>query len=180
MKPKRDAQLAASRTKDAEAYTREWWLFGKPRQELRPALNRLVRYIATVETTKHRTFQFLDISILPDNRLVCLASDDAFSLGVLSAWPHLVWTTANKGKLESRPIYTKSRCFDPFPFPAANDIQKQRIRTIAENLDAHRKRVLAEHPHLTLTGLYNILEKLRAGTQPDALAPGAAASSTTA
>ena len=47
----------------------------------------------------------------------------------------------------------------------------QRIRAIAEDLDAHRKRVLAEHPHLTLTGLYNVLEKLRAGAQPAALSP---------
>jgi hypothetical protein len=31
--------------------------------------------------------------------------------------------------------------------------------------------VLAEHAHLTLTGLYNVLEKLRAGTAPDALDP---------
>jgi hypothetical protein len=29
--------------------------------------------------------------------------------------------------------------------------------------------VLAEHPHLTLTGLYNVLEKLRAGANPDGL-----------
>jgi hypothetical protein len=34
----------------------------------------------------------------------------------------------------------------------------------------HRKRVIADHPHLTLTGLYNVLEKLRAGTAPDVLA----------
>jgi hypothetical protein len=67
------------------------------------------------------------------------------------------------------PVYSKSRCFDPFPFPAANDLQKHRIRTIAGDLDAHRKRVLAEHPHLTLTGLYNVLEKLRAGQQPSTL-----------
>lgn len=33
----------------------------------------------------------------------------------------------------------------------------------AKSLDAHRKRILAEHPHLTLTGLYNVLERLRAG-----------------
>src|SRR5712692_9251192 len=46
---------------------------------------------------------------------------------------------------------------------------KQTIRVIAEELDAHRKRVLAEHPQLTLTGLYNVLEKLRAGTKPDEL-----------
>jgi len=69
------------------------------------------------------------------------------------------------------PRYSKSRCFDPFPFPVANDLQKQRIRAIAEELDAHRKRVLEDHPHLTLTGLYNVLEKLRAGSAPDALDP---------
>jgi hypothetical protein len=32
--------------------------------------------------------------------------------------------------------------------------------------------VLAEHTHLTLTGLYNVLDKLRAGTAPDALDTG--------
>ena len=36
------------------------------------------------------------------------------------------------------------------------------FRKLAEELDAHRKRVQAQHG-LTLTGLYNILEKLRAG-----------------
>ena len=41
--------------------------------------------------------------------------------------------------------------------------KKHRIRQIAERLDANRKRVLAEHAHLTLTGLYNVLERLRAG-----------------
>lgn len=64
------------------------------------------------------------------------------------------------------PRYSKSRCFDPFPFPAADDLQRQRIRAIAEDLDAHRKRVLSEHAHLTLTGLYNVQEKLKAGVAP--------------
>ena len=36
------------------------------------------------------------------------------------------------------------------------------IRKLAEELDAHRKRVQAQHG-LTLTGLYNVLEKIRAG-----------------
>jgi hypothetical protein len=48
-------------------------------------------------------------------------------------------------------------------------LQEQRIRAIAEDLDAHRKRVLTEHPHLTLTGLYKVLERLRAGATPDTL-----------
>jgi hypothetical protein len=38
---------------------------------------------------------------------------------------------------------------------------KQRIRDLGERLDAHRKRQQALHPDLTLTGLYNVLEKLR-------------------
>jgi hypothetical protein len=87
----------------------------------------------------------------------------------LSSRIHIVWTLAQGGTLEDRPRYTKSQCFDPFPFPDANNIQKQNVRVIAEELDAHRKRVLAEHPYLTLTGLYNVLEKLQAGTKPNDL-----------
>ena len=136
---------------------------------MRPALAGLGRFIATVETTKHRVFQFLDASILPDNMLVAVGSGDAFVLGVLSSQMHVVWTSAQGGTLEDRPHYTKSRCFDPFPFPDADDLQKQRIRAVADDLDAHRKRVLAGHPHLTLTGLYNVLEKLRAGAAPATL-----------
>jgi len=118
-------------------------------------------------------FQFLPSDVICDDKIVIIASDDAFPLGVLSSSIHVGWALGAKVRLGvgDDPVYASTRCFDPFPFPAANDIQKQRIRAIAENLDAHRKRVLAEHPHLTLTGLYNILEKLRAGTQPDALGP---------
>lgn len=169
LKPEREKEASRSGSKDSQSYAKSWWIFGKPRQELRPALEGLPRYIATVETTKHRVFQFLDASILPDNMLVAIGSDDAFHLGVLSSGVHVTWTLAQGGTLEDRPRYTKSQCFDPFPFPDANNIQKQTIRVIAEELDAHRKRVLAEHAHLTLTGLYNMLEELRKGVKPDDL-----------
>ncbi len=103
--------------------------------------------------------------------LTAIAINDAAELGILSSHIHVVWTLRAGGWLGvgNDPRYSKSRCFDPFPFPDANNIQKQTIRLIAEELDAHRKRVLAEHPRLTLTGLYNVLEKLRAGTKLDEL-----------
>jgi hypothetical protein len=171
VKPDREEEAARSGSKDSQAYARDWWLFGKPRQEIRPALSNLPRYIATVETMKHRIFQFIDASILPDNMLTAIAINDAADLGILSSRIHVVWTLRAGGWLGvgNDPRYSKSRCFDPFPFPDANNIQKQKIRVIAEELDAHRKRVLAEHPYLTLTGLYNMLEKLRSGMMPDAL-----------
>ena len=40
---------------------------------------------------------------------------------------------------------------------------KARIRALGEELDAHRKRVQAQHPGLSLTAMYNVLEALRAG-----------------
>lgn len=56
----------------------------------------------------------------------------------------------------------RASCFHPFPFPDASDDLKARIRTAAEELDAHRKARRAEHPRLTLIQIYNVLEKLKA------------------
>jgi len=158
VKPERDAKAG---TPDGATYAKLWWIFGKPRQELRRALAGLSRYITTVETAKHRWFEFLDADILPDNRLIIFATEDAFHLGVLSSRIHVTFALASGGVLEDRPVYNKSRCFDPFPFPLCGEKEKARIRELAEALDAHRKRVQAQHG-VTLTGLYNVLEKLRA------------------
>jgi SAM-dependent methyltransferase len=156
VKPERDENRRAT-------YAENWWTFGEPRPNFRPALKGLSRYIATVETAKHRIFVFIDASVLPDNRLVNFAFSDAFELGILSSSIHVAWTLAAGGTLEDRPIYTKSRCFDPFPFPVCTEAQKQTIRDIAERLDAHRKRQQEFHPYLTLTDMYNVLEKMRTG-----------------
>ncbi len=153
------------------AYRDGWWIFGEPRGDLRPALAGLPRYIATVETAKHRVFQFLDAAIIPDNKLLAFALDDAAELAVLSSRAHRTWYLANAGKLgvyDRDAVYVKSRCFDPFPFPVLEDDQRRRLRAVGEALDAHRKQVLSEHPDLTLTGLYNSLEANKSG---DPLSP---------
>jgi hypothetical protein len=164
VKPERDRN-------NRESYRTNWWIFGEPRRELRPALSGLTRFIATVDTARHRVFQFLSVDIVCDDKSVIIATDDAFHLGVLSSRIHVVYSLRAGGWLGvgNDSVYTKTRTFDPFPFPDANNIQKQNIRVIAEELDAHRKSVFATHPNLTLTGLYNVLEKLRAGTKPDEL-----------
>jgi hypothetical protein len=162
VKPERDAKAHSA---DGAAYARLWWLHGKPRQELRKALAGLHRYIATVETAKHRAFQFLDASIAPDNKLVCIALADAYALGVLSSQAHVAWALATGSRLGvgNDPVYVKTTCFEKFPFPAANPEQQTRIAALAEQLDTHRKRQQAAHPDLTLTGMYNVLAKLRSG-----------------
>ena len=58
VKPERDGNNRAS-------YRNSWWIFGKPRREIRPALSDLVRFIGTTETSKYRIFQFLDAVRFP-------------------------------------------------------------------------------------------------------------------
>ena len=82
MKPDRDRNNRA-------AYRDNWWIFGEPRRDLRDALEGLSRFIVTIETAKHRWFRFMDAATLPDNKLVVIASDDPFVLGVLSSRQHL-------------------------------------------------------------------------------------------
>lgn len=155
-------------TNNRESYRKNWWIFGEPRSDFRPALDGLNRYIVTVETAKHRVFQFLESDLIPDNKLICIAINDAAVLGTMSSKVHLVWTTRAGGLLEDRPVYPKSACFDPFPFPDATEPQKAGIRAVAEELDAFRKARQAEHPRLTLTQMYNVLEKLKAGAPLEA------------
>jgi hypothetical protein len=142
-----------------------WWEFGETRKGLRQAIKELPRYIATPETAKHRIFQFLETEIAPDHMLVAIALSDAFHLGVLSSSVHVVWALAAGGRMGigNDPRYNSSRCFQTFPFPTPTESQRERIRTLAEQLDAHRKRQQAAHPALTLTDLYNVVEKLKRG-----------------
>ena len=160
VKPERDQNRRPS-------YSEKWWIFGEPRSAFRPALNGLSRYISTSETAKHRVFVFLDAITLPDNMLVNIASADAFHFGVLSSNIHVCWALAAGGRMGvgNDPRYNKTRCFDPFPFPDASQVQKQTIREIAERLDDHRKRQQQLHPTLTLTDMYNVLERLRDNEQ---------------
>jgi hypothetical protein len=161
VKPERDQNNRPSRKQN-------WWLFGEPLSTFRPALRGVSRYIVTVETSKHRIFQFLDEAILPDNKLVAVALNGAADLAVLSSRVHVVWSLAAGSWLGvgNDPVYAKSKCFDPFPFPDATDDQKARLRDLGEQLDAHRKDRQAAHPRLTLTGMYNVLEMVRAGQTP--------------
>lgn len=146
-----------------KSYRDKWWIFVEPRPALRAAISGLDRYIATPEVAKFRPMMFVDGGLVPDASLYVIASDDKYTLGVLTSVIHATWSLHAGGRLGvgNDPRYHSTRCFDAFPFPATGDIEG--IRELAGLLDAHRKQVLATHEDLTLTGLYNVLEKLRSG-----------------
>ena len=128
-------------------------------------LDGLRRYIATAETAKHRFFIFLDADILPDSKLIAIALDDAEHLAILSSRIHVAWALAAGGRLGdgNDPATTSPAASTPSPSPTPTTPTRARLRDLGERLDAHRKRQQAAHPGLTLTQMYNVLEKLRAG-----------------
>lgn len=157
VKPERDQNNRGS-------YRKNWWIFGEPRATLRDSIRAINKFIVTVETSKHHVFFMLDKSVIPDNRIIIFSLDDAYFLGILSSHFHKIWSLAAGGNLGGNtPCYNKTVCFDPFPFPNPTPEQKQKIRELGERLDSQRKRVQIQHPEITITGMYNLLEKLRKG-----------------
>ena len=162
-------KVKPERDKNREPYRREnWWVFGRKHTDLRNFLQDMPRYIATVETAKHRIFEFLDTAILPDNKVLAVGTNDAFHLGILCSSIHLRWTIARCGliglaSLEVGHVYVKTACFDPFPFPDATAEQRANVAELAEELDITRKAALAEVPGLTMTEIYNLRGLLQSG-----------------
>ena len=155
-----------------EVYRKNWWIFGEPRKDLRPALKGLPRLIATTETSKHRFFSFIPEGTLPDNKLICIASDEAWLLATLNSRIHCAWALASGGWLGAGndPVYIKTKSFDQFPFPTLKEAQKKRLNSLGEGLDKHRKSVVEQHSDATLTKLYNVLQRIRSfehGTNGD-------------
>ncbi|WP_310488611.1 type IIL restriction-modification enzyme MmeI [Chamaesiphon sp. VAR_69_metabat_338] len=146
-------------------YAKNWWLHSKPRPKFRETFTNLRKFIATSRTARHRVFQFLPSDTLPETKVLILSSDDAMFLGVISSQIHVIFANAVGGWLGvgNDSTYNHSRCFDCFPFPDPTPEQKQKIRELGDRLDSHRKQVQAAHPDITITGMYNLLEKLRAG-----------------
>ena len=157
VKPERDRSRSKSKREG-------WWLFDRTRPALRNALEGLPRFVGTVETAKHRFFQFLDAAVLPEHKVLALALDDAYHLGVLSSQVHGEWALAAGGRLGvgNDPVYNATKCFQPFPFPLATPEHVEDIRQLGEAIDAHRK-AQQQKTGVGLTDLYNAVDALRAG-----------------
>jgi hypothetical protein len=143
-----------------------WWLFGENAATLRRGVEGLGRFIGTCRTAKHRIFVFIPASNIVDTKIVGIALDRAEHLAILSSRIHQVWAFRTGGWLGvgNDSTYNHAICFNHFPFPEG--YSKDLLKSMAEEgeaLDVLRKSVLNDHPKLTLTDIYNVLDAVRAG-----------------
>jgi hypothetical protein len=152
-------------------YRERWWIHGEARPEMRAALAKRDRYIATTTVSKHRVFIWLPPETLPDHQLIVFARDDDWFFGVLHSRYHHVWALRVGTQLrekESGFRYTPTTCFETFPFPwppatplgKLTRVQEEQRTTIAQTaraLDAQRCEWLGDRADKkrTLTALYN-------------------------
>ena len=125
-----------------KAYRDYWWIHAEPCDEMRRLIQPLPRFLVTTTVSKHRVFAWLYLPTLPDHQLVAFGRADDFFFGVLHSRFHEIWALAQGTRLETRPRYTPTTCFETFPFPRPTPAQEAAIAAAAKELNELRERWL--------------------------------------
>jgi hypothetical protein len=183
-KPLRLASRQPEREKD------RWWLYTRPRPEMRAAIGNLPRYLVTPQTSKHRVFVWLPAGVMPSNTLLAFGRADDYFFGVLQSRVHEAWALRIGTTLGETPRYIPTYTFETFPLPwppGQEETQDPRYQALAAAGRAlHEAREAWLHPpdapvktlaKRNLTELYNALwiywgrEKGKASTEAGHIAP---------
>jgi len=117
-----------------ESYAKLWWQYA----EARPGMRRAIasrRYIATPRHSKHRVFIWCEPFIICNDSTIVFAMTADCQFGVLHSRLHEVWALKLGTRLETRPRYTPTTCFETFPLPEPTKKQEQAIAQAAKELD---------------------------------------------
>lgn len=132
-----------------------WWQYGEKRPAMRKALQGLSCYFAIPKIAKYILFQPVDISILPCEANMVIASQDFYILGILTSNIHRIWVKAQSSTLEDRIRYTNTTCFETFPFPQTPTKKiVEKIRETMIKLHEYRTEQM-EKKQWGITKLYN-------------------------
>ena len=116
----------------------KWWLLARSCPEMQAAISRLPRFLVTPTVCKYRVFAWMYSPTEPDHQLYVFARSDDYFFGVLHSRPHELWGLKLGTRLETRPRYTPTTCFETFPFPVPTDSQREEISAAAQELDQLR------------------------------------------
>ncbi|GCL46538.1 DNA methyltransferase [Microcystis aeruginosa] len=149
-------KVKLERDNNQEKSRREkWWQFGRNRSAMRQAISKLSCYFAIPKIAKYIVFSPVDVSILPCEANMVIASDDFYILGILNSKIHRLWVKAQSSTLEDRTRYTNTTCFETFPFPQTPSRELvEKIRQTAGELHEYRSQQM-EKKQWGITKLYN-------------------------
>jgi type II restriction/modification system DNA methylase subunit YeeA len=116
-----------------------WWRLARPCPEVKEALQPLARFLVTGIVAKHRLFAWHQVPVNPDHALAVFAREDDYFFGILHSRFHEVWALKQGTRLETRPRYTPTTCFETFPFPNPTPVHETAIAAAAKELNELRE-----------------------------------------
>jgi hypothetical protein len=105
---------------------------------MKAAVSQIPRFLVTPTVCKHRVFVWFTAPIEADHQLYVFPRDDDFFFGLMQSRGHEVWSLTLGTRLETRPRYTPTTCFETFPFPEPTESQREAIAEAARELDGLR------------------------------------------
>ena len=103
------------------------------------------------ENRKYIPIDYLKSEIIPGDKLFFMQDATLYHFGVLMSHVHMAWMRTTCGRLKSDYSYSNTIVYNNFPWPEANEEQKQKISNLAQRvLDAR-----ASHPDWSLADLYH-------------------------
>ena len=97
----------------------------------------------------------MDVSVLPCEANMVIASDDCYILGLINSNIHRQWVKAQSSTLKGDTRYTNTTCFETFPFPQTpSEKVVEQIRDKTTELHEYRTQQM-EQKQWGITQLYN-------------------------
>jgi hypothetical protein len=135
-----------------KVYRERWWHYAEKRPDLYATISGLERFLVHPLTSKYNSFAFYERGIVPSHMTVVLAITAWDEYALLQCDLHWQWALAYGNKLETRPQYTPSDCFEPFPYPSTLCA----LKSIGERYYIYRRDIMANRRE-GLTSTYNRL-----------------------
>jgi hypothetical protein len=129
-----------------------WWQFASSASTLYESISDLGRYLIHPFTGKHNNFSFFEGRIVASHMTVVFAFEGWEEYALLQSEIHWKWALEFGNKLETRPQYNNTDCFETFPLPLSYlnlyDIGKRYYEARQDTVKSRQ---------IGLTKLYNLM-----------------------
>ena len=112
--------------------------------------NTLIIPSVSSENRKYIPMGYGDDSTVVNNLMYMVCDAPKWAFAIVSSRVSMIWMKTIGGKLKTDYRYT-NLCYNSFPFPKINDVQKERLSALAENILLTRE----NHTEMTLGEMYN-------------------------
>ncbi|WP_417596216.1 Eco57I restriction-modification methylase domain-containing protein [Oceanospirillum sp.] len=131
----------------------KWWIYERSRPKLYASIKGLKKVLVCGQTSKYRSYTFLDNGMVYDQKLVVFSTSSLIMFCVMHSRFHEEWALFFGSTMKDDPVYTPTDCFETYPFPNLEK-HKNRLQSAADKYFSFRKRLMSAYGE-GLTKIYN-------------------------